>query len=84
MQCIQKLIRSIMITVLLCAGIFICVNDPGLNTRTVTGWNMAMDENSASLGQSEWTIAHRGMIISANGVADAALNLEEPRRIVRK
>lgn len=84
MQRIQQVIRSILIAVLLCAGIFICVNDPGLNARQVTGWNMAMGGNSASLGQSGWTIPHRGMTMSSSSVANAAFSPEESRRIVRK
>lgn len=84
MQHIQQFIRSIMFAVLLCAAIFICVNDPGLNARKVPGWNMAMDGNSASLGQSGWTIAHSGMTISGNSVAVMALRQGEAWGIVRK
>jgi len=84
MQRIQHITRSIMIAVLLCAGIFICVNDPGLNARQVPGWSMAMGGNSDALRHAGWAIAQRGMTISANRVADAALSLEEPGRIVRK
>ena len=84
MQRIQHIARSIMIVVLLCAGIFICVNDPGFNARTMPGWNMTMNGNSEVSRHAGWRITHRGMSISANGVANAALNFEEPQRIVRK
>ena len=84
MQRIQQIIRSIMIAVLLCAGILICANDPGLNARKVTGWNMALGQNSEASRHTGWTMALRGMAFSEKGDADMAFYLEEPRRIVRE
>lgn len=84
MQRIQHIARSIMVAVLLCAGIFICVNDPGLNAHKVTGWNMALGGNFANFRQTGWEITQREMSMPPNSLANAALCFEESQRIVRK
>ena len=84
MRQIQQFLQSIMVAVLVCAGIFICMNDPGLNVRTTAGWNLAMQGNSVSFGQSGWMIAHQGKTSARSNVADTALSLKKLRSIVRE